>query len=240
MNVNIWIGADYSNNHHKLSNLICKHSILKHQPRATIKYLDKRDLETKRIYQRTKDEKASTEFTYSRFLVPYLNNYDGIAIFCDNDFMWRCDIYEIIEHFYDSSKAIMCVQHDYKQCNSNFKMNGISQEWYPRKNWSSLMIFNCAHPKCKLLNIDSVANKSGKWLHRLEWVDDDEIGAIPLTYNYLYNYNYNIENPKAIHFTDGIPGMTYFETEIKSNNLYLREWNNYKKLISKKVNIPQN
>ena len=130
-----------------------------------------------------------------------INDYKGIAIFCDSDFLWQCDINELLE-YYDERYAVMCVQHDYIP-KSDTKMDGVVQTTYPKKNWSSLMVFNCEHENTKNLTVENVNEKSPKYLHRMEWTD--EVGSIPITYNYLEgDYEY-IENPKVIHFTNGGP-----------------------------------
>jgi hypothetical protein len=84
-------------------------------------------------------------------------------------------------------------------------MDGLKQEWYPRKNWSSLMLFNCGHSDCKNLNLKTINNETPKYLHRMEWTIDENIGSMPLDYNYLVGYYDSSDNPSALHFTDGGP-----------------------------------
>ena len=97
-------------------------------------------------------------------------------------------------------------------------MDGLTQEFYPRKNWSSLILFNCS--KCKILNIENINTKTPKWLHRFEWVNDDLIGEIPKDYNYLVGYYNNLKSPKAIHYTDG--GPWHYQTKnCEFNELWL-------------------
>ena len=153
------------------------------------------------MYYREVDPLASTEFTYSRFLVPYLNDYKGIAIFCDSDFLWQCDINDLLE-YYNHNNAVMCVQHDYKP-KTDTKMDGVVQTTYPRKNWSSLMVFNCEHKDIKNLSVENINTKEAKYLHRMEWTDEG--GQIPMTYNWLEGDYPNDINPKVIHFTNGGP-----------------------------------
>ena len=201
--MNIYIGFDSSNYGQRLAFDVCKRSILKYNNNLNINGLYLKDLKLKGLYYR-EDNTGSTEFTYTRFLVPYLNNYKGWALFCDNDFLWFCDPTEILEKYKDDSKAILCVKHTYTSCNDNLKMDGRKQEWYPRKNWSSLMLFNCSHPDIKKLTIENVNTKSPKWLHRMEYCNDNNIGSLPIDYNYLVNY-YDTNKFKALHFTDGGP-----------------------------------
>lgn len=201
--MNIYIGFDSTNYGQQLAFDVCKRSMLKYNNNLNINGLYLKDLKDKGIYKR-EDNTGSTEFTYTRFLVPYLNNYEGWALFCDSDFLWFCDPLEILEKYKDDSKAILCVKHKYNNCNNNVKMDGRKQEWYPRKNWSSLMLFNCSHPDIKNLTLENVNKKSPKWLHRMEYCDDENIGLLPIEYNYLVNY-YNTNKFKALHFTDGGP-----------------------------------
>ena len=83
-------------------------------------------------------------------------------------------------------------------------MDGLKQEWYPKKNWSSLMLFNSQHEDCKALSPKIVSTESPRYLHRMEWTTEEKIGSIPIEYNYLVGY-YKDKKPKALHFTDGGP-----------------------------------
>lgn len=204
--MNIFIGFDSSNYGQQLAHNVCKRSIQKINKTIKINTLVKRELEIKKIYKRI-DNTGATEFTYTRFLVPYLCGYKGWALFCDSDFLWLKDPTEIIEN-YDKNIAVYCVQHNYTQCNGKLKMDGQQQEWYPRKNWSSLMLFNCEHPSIIInLTPENVNIKSPSWLHRMEWCKDNEIGNINKKYNYLVDYynDMDINEIGALHFTDGGP-----------------------------------
>jgi len=207
-NIKIYIGydsrQDYPPKYDKVKNPcyeVCKSSILKYNKNVEIQPIKLDELIDKGIYYRDIDPLASTEFTYSRFLVPYLIDYKGIAIFCDSDFLWRCDVEEVLG-FYNEKYAVSCVQHDYIP-KSDTKMDGVVQTSYPRKNWSSLMMFNCEHPDTQKLSVEVVNTESPKYLHRMSWTD--EVGSIPLTYNYLEGDYEHMENPKVIHFTNGGP-----------------------------------
>ena len=98
------------------------------------------ELVAKKFYNRVIDPLASTEFTYSRFLVPSLMNYKGWAVFCDCDFIFLDDVAKLFKNL-DKEKAIYCVQHDYTP-KEKHKMDGQQQTIYPRKNWSSFIVFN--------------------------------------------------------------------------------------------------
>ena len=123
---------------------VCEHSIKRRDRQIEVIPLKQKDLREKGIYYREIDKLASTEFTFTRFFVPYLNDYKGWAIFCDLDFVWRISPTEL-EQFCDDSKAVVCVQHDYKP-KEGLKMDGQIQLQYPRKNWSSMVLWNCGHP----------------------------------------------------------------------------------------------
>ena len=108
-------------------------------------------------------------------------------------------------NYVSSDIAVACVQHDYTSCPSSTKMDGLAQEWYPRKNWSSLMVFNCGHPSAAKLTAATVETGQPSWLHRIRWADDAQIGAVPHRFNYLVGYYEDVERPVAYHFTDGGP-----------------------------------
>ena len=90
-------------------------------------------------------------------------------------------------------------------------MNGKPQEFYPRKNWSSLMLFNCSHNSTKNLNPETVSKESPQWLHRMKWCNDHEIGEIDKSYNYLIGYYNDRNKVNAYHFTDGGPWYLEYE-----------------------------
>ncbi len=202
-NLNVFIGFDSSNYGQELAYEVCKKSIEKHTSiPVTFHKMIKSDMIKDGIFKRT-DKDGATEFTYTRFFVPYLSSYKGYSLFCDSDFLWTCDIAELLK-YRNSSKALSCVMHQYKNCNDKIKMDGQKQEWYPRKNWSSLMIFNNEHPSTKKLTLENINTKSPQWLHRFEWSQDEELIEIPKDYNYLVNY-YNDGPIKTLHYTDGGP-----------------------------------
>lgn len=144
---------------------------------------------------------GSTDFSFSRFLVPWLCNYEGHAIFMDCDMLVRCDIAELIK-FIDIFKTVSVVKHDYKTKHSS-KFLGNKNEDYPCKNWSSLMIFNNHH--CKTLTPSVVNTASGAYLHRFEWCGLDQVGSIPVEYNHLVGELEPNSNAKIVHYTLGTP-----------------------------------
>jgi len=151
----------------------------------------------------------SNDFIYSRFLTPYLNNYEGWAIFADGDMICQSDIKELWD-LRDPSKALMVVKHDY-QTKANIKYLGNKNENYPRKNWSSVILWNCSHPKHKILTPEFIQNQTGKYLHRFSWLNDDEIGEIPIEWNWLAIEYPENHNAKLIHYTLGTPCFKEYE-----------------------------
>ena len=184
---------------------VCQHSIKRKDPDAEVIPLKQNDMRQDGIYTRTVDKLASTEFTFSRFFVPYLNDYKGWAVFCDCDFVWRVPTTEL-EQYCDDSKAVVCVQHDYKPKESR-KMDGQVQTVYPRKNWSSMVLWNCGHPKNKILTPELLNSESPKFLHRFSWLDDSDIGSLPHVYNWLVGWYKEPQDgiPKILHYTEGGP-----------------------------------
>jgi lipopolysaccharide biosynthesis glycosyltransferase len=184
---------------------VCEYSIYKNSPSADVKSLKQSQLKRDGLYTRGIDPLSSTEFTFTRFMVPILTNYQGWALFCDCDIVWDCDIAELFK-LADPTKAVMVVKHDHKPT-STTKMDGKEQTQYPRKNWSSVILWNCEHPSNQKLTIEDVNTKDGAYLHRFQWLHDHEIGELPAKYNFLVGWNKEAEvgPPKAYHWTEGGP-----------------------------------
>lgn len=210
--LNVYVGFDTRNYGQQLAYEGCCRSILAKVDTSKydvkIRQLNLKELQDEGLFYRDFDPLASTEFTYTRFLVPYLNNYEGTALFCDSDFIWDCCISEAFS-FLKPEEAVACVQHDYTPGHT-MKMDGRAQTVYPRKNWSSLMVFNCEHPSTQQLTIEAVNTESPAWLHRMLWAKDEEIGNIPYQYNYLVD-NYHTDDAKVYHYTDGGPWHPGYE-----------------------------
>jgi len=174
---------------------VLAYSLRKH---ATIP-LDIRFLKLSELdFDRPLDPLQSTEFTYSRFLVPYLCNYEGKAIFMDCDMLCLGDLKEL-DDLAMSQYALRVVKHNH-QPTEKLKMDGKIQTVYPRKNWSSLMIMNCR--ELTLWTKEVVENMSGAYLHRFKDIPDEKIGDIPKTWNTL---DWMDETTKLIHYTKGGP-----------------------------------
>ena len=183
---------------------VCKHSIIRRNKDIDVRPLVQKDLRNAGWYTRPNDKLASTEFTFTRYLVPELMNFQGWAIFCDSDIIFLNDVKELFE-LADDRYAVMCVKHDYTPAEGT-KMDGQTQTVYPRKNWSSVMMFNCSHPSNKILDQDLVNSPeiNGAYLHRFSWLKDEEIGELPYEWNYLAGW-YKEGTPKALHYTEGGP-----------------------------------
>ena len=184
---------------------VCKHSILSKQPNAEVIPLKQNELREQGLYWRDVDKLASTEFTFTRFLIPELAYYQGWALFMDCDMILTTDIKELFDQA-DDKYAVMCVQHDYTP-REGVKMDGQQQTVYPRKNWSSVMLVNCAHPSNAVLHKELVNDPeiTGAYLHRFSWLKDEEIGELDHTWNYLVGVYDDIDVPNLIHYTEGGP-----------------------------------
>ena len=202
---------------------VCKKSIEQHASiPVDIRPIKQYELRGQRIYTRAIDTMSSTEFSFTRFLTPYLAGYTGWAVFVDCDFLFRGDVAGLVDYA-DGAKACFVVKHDYRPTEA-VKMDNKPQHLYPRKNWSSLMLINCGHPQVKALTPEIVNSETGLFLHRFQWLDDDLIGELPITWNYLEGwYDYGVcPNPQAVHFTRGGPWFAdYKHVE------YAVEWNRY-------------
>ena len=184
--------------------------------------LKQKEIRKSGVYTKPDDMLSSTEFTFSRFLVPYLCDYTGWAIFCDSDFLWLDDIAKLREYA-DDSKAVIVAKHDYSPA-SKTKKTGAIQHMYPRKNWSSMIMWNNAHESNRQLSPDVVNSESGQWLHRFSWLTDHEIGDISHEWNWLTDWYEEPRDgtPHALHYTSGGPWLSEH-----SNTTYANIWNEY-------------
>ena len=189
----------------------------------TISLLQTQQLINKGLYTRARDPNQSTDFSFTRFLVPYLMDFKGWAIFMDCDMLCRTDISELA-NFYDDKFSLLCVKHNHIP-NEKVKFQGEKQTSYPKKNWSSFMIFNCS--KCKSLSLDYVNSASGLDLHRFHWLDGDHlIGSIDQNWNYLVGVNTDEKNIdkekiKMLHWTLGGP---WFKDQRYAGERFAAEW----------------
>lgn len=162
------------------------------------------------------DAPMSTQHANARFLVPHLAK-EGWALFMDGDMMVRANLNQVFEGL-DRSKAVYCVQHRHEP-EPGVKMDGQYQTRYARKNWTSFIIFNCDHLSNRKLTVEAVNTLPGRDLHRLCWLDDNEIGALDPCWNFLVGHTDPSIEPKVVHWTDGVPSMAGYE-----NAPYADEW----------------
>lgn len=161
-----------------------------------------------RLFDVISEHPMATEFAISRFLVPTLAK-QGKALFMDCDMLVRRSLAPILEGL-DPSKAVHVVKHDHRPT-SETKMDGQVQSAYARKNWSSVMVFNCDHPSNRKLTVDLVNSVPGRDLHAFCWLEDDEIGELGPEWNWLVGHSSPDVDPAIVHFTDGVPSMAGYE-----------------------------
>ena len=213
---------------------VCKQSLV-NKSTIDIKViaLKQYELRSRDLYYRSSDPLASTEFTYTRFLVPALTGFKGWAVFCDCDLLFLKDVKSLFENLSDD-KAIYCVKHDYSPTERH-KMDGQKQTIYPRKNWSSFIVFNCSHPSNKKLTVEIVNKETGSFLHQFKWLKDEEIGSLDERWNWLEGWTskHNSTEPYAIHYTRGGPWFTEWQ-DVEYADLWNKEKDDY---LSKKFNF---
>lgn len=165
----------------------------------------------------SKDGKPfSTGFSFTRFMVPHLAGYaEERCIFMDADMLVRGDVAELLD-LCTGDKAVWCVQHRHSPVET-VKMDGVVQEHYPRKNWSSLVVWNPA--KNKFLTPERINELPGSYLHAFCWLRDEDIGALPEEWNWLEGYSSKSIDPKIVHFTRGTPDYEGYE-----NAAFANEW----------------
>jgi lipopolysaccharide biosynthesis glycosyltransferase len=149
------------------------------------------------------DAPMATEFAVSRFTVPILQKHKGWALFLDCDIVCLSDISKLFD-MADERYAVQVVKHEYVP-KEGTKMDGQIQTHYLRKNWSSVMLWNCEHPAHKALTMDALNTWPGRDLHAFKWLKDQEIGELPKTWNWLVGVYPNQANVDILHFTNGGP-----------------------------------
>ena len=168
---------------------------------------------------------GSNQFTYSRFLVPSLMEYQGHAIYIDGDMILQNDISQLW-NLRNTKYAVQVVKHNYVT-KSTKKYLDNKNENYPCKNWSSVVIWNCSHTKNNLITPNFVKNSSGAQLHRFTWLDHNiDIGELPIEWNWLSDEFGENEKSKLIHYTLGSPCYTKFSQTSMSD-----KWHEEKKLM---------
>ncbi|KAK9101889.1 hypothetical protein Sjap_019143 [Stephania japonica] len=209
---------------------VCRHSIMKRSS-VPVEVIPIKQSELRRegLYWRERGPTESTEFSFTRFLTPYLAKYSGWAMFVDCDFLYLSDIKELME-LAEEKYAVMCVKHDYAPTAAT-KMDGAVQTVYPRKNWSSMVLYNCGHEKNRVLTPELVSGETGAYLHRFMWLEDGEIGGVPVGWNFLVGHNRAAETePKALHFTTGGPWFEAWK-DCDFADLWVEEMEDYKRSV---------
>ena len=190
---------------------VCKASIERFSTRHIIKPVRKKLLQQQGVYTRPFQGEA-TDFAFTRFLVPYLNNYSGWALFVDGDFLFRADPAEL-EKYEDDEHDVFVVKQPELVTSTKVKMDGKVNRPYPCKYWSSLMYINCDEQE---IAPDDVNEAPAGDLHEFKWAEN--VGSLPATWNNMVGY-YDIYQPNAVHFTDGGPWLKGFEDQP-----YADEW----------------
>lgn len=180
------------------------HSILKHAScPVSITPLVQSQLRQSGLYSREPDVLASTEFSLTRFLVPYLSGYQGYSLFLDCDILCQHDIADLFAIGLDRPEfACHVVKHDYTPSTVR-KMDGQQQTVYPRKNWSSVILFNNA--LCTALSPEYVNHASTAALHRFAWTNDYMIGDLHASWNWLVGEYVQNTEAMLLHYTLGGP-----------------------------------
>lgn len=174
------------------------------------------------FFHRERDIKQSNSFSFNRFCVPYLMDYEGYALFMDCDMMLRVDIAEVLKVIEDEpGKALYVVKHDYTPSEKIKYLDNI-QYSYPRKNWSSFVLWDASHPKNKVVNKEFFNTRSGLELHRFTWLDDDDIGTLDLRWNWLVgDYINPPDDVKNVHWTNGGPYFSDYKNVDFSDEWFL-------------------
>lgn len=179
-----------------------------------------------RLFDEISNAAMSTEHALARFWVPYLCEYSGWALFVDGDVLFRRSITDLFA-FADDRYAVMCVQHDPNgQLPVEQKKRGDIQQWYPRKNWSSVMLWNCGHGANRVLTLEYLNSRRGRDLHGFKWLADAEIGPLPREWNYLVADSPVMDDPAIAHFTLGDPATRTYNSSYKVDGL-CEEWRSF-------------
>ena len=180
---------------------------------------------------------GSNNFIYSRFLVPYLKNFKGKALFLDGDMIVNDDLNNLFNQF-DEKYAVQVVKHDYKT-KFPIKYLGHKNDDYPKKNWSSVILFNCSHPKNKVLTPKLIETSQGSYLHRFSWLEDNEVGEISKEWNYLVLEFPETRKAKIFHYTVGAPCFKDFDYGAEAkiwHNVHFNSQVGFDDLDIKKIN----
>lgn len=209
--LSVFVGYD---NRWPLTYRACRNSILEHEPHVEVRPILQQVARAEGVYWRDTDLRASTEFSLTRFLVPFYAR-TRFAIFCDNDFLFTGPLSALVDATttVDPHRAIWVVKHDEAKQRLiepySAKMDGQPQHLYPRKWWSALVLWDVEHPSNRRLTLAAVNDRPPSYLHRFEWLHDDEVGDVDPTWHWLDGYDTPpaYGQPAGIHLTRGTPEM---------------------------------
>jgi lipopolysaccharide biosynthesis glycosyltransferase len=174
-----------------------------------------------RLFDVLSDSFMSTEHAIARFFVPQLCEFRGWALFADCDILCRADIADLFA-LADTRYAVQCVHHHYDKPTELQKMDGQLQVGYPKKLWSSVMLWNCDHPAHRALTLNHLNTWPGRDLHGFRWLWEEQIGSLPPDWNYCVYVSPRIADPSIVHFTLGTPDMRGYE-----DSEFADEWRAY-------------
>lgn len=238
----VWIGLD---DREAVASDVAASSIRRRtDSNVKITYLDHRQLRKQGWFQRPWQMDAdtgeyrdlldsknfSTQFSHTRFLVPALQGFKGWALFMDADMIFLSDIKQLFA-LCDDRYAAMCVKHNHHPVQNAVKMDGRLQQTYYRKNWSSFVLWNCAHPANQSLTKERVNYMKGSDLHGFSWLNDSDIGSISYRYNYISGISPKMnegEKPSVIHFTEGGPWFKE-NKEVPYADLWVKEYQEWQR-----------
>lgn len=221
MNLTVFIGWD---SHEPMAFHVLRHSIeSRSSQEVKVIPLMQGELRRRGIYVRERGSLESTEFSLTRFMVPYLSDYEGTSIFMDCDMLCLTDINSVLSDI-EASAAVSVCKHNYLP-KTMTKFLDQRQTIYPKKNWSSFMVFN--NELCSRLTPEYVNTASGLELHQFKKFSDEEIGSLPLDWNWLVGEYPKNPNAKILHYTLGGPWFKEY-----SDCDYADEWlSEYKQMI---------
>lgn len=157
------------------------------------------------LYDDISDAPMSTDHAIARFFVPFLMDYTGWALFTDGDVLFRDDVRKLFA-LAEDRYAVQVVQHP-PQMDESVKKVGHVQSTYPKKNWSSVILWNCGHAGNRALTLEVVNAWPGRDLHAFKWLDDALVGALPARWNFLVGVSQPDPDPAIVHYTLGTPDM---------------------------------
>ena len=181
---------------------VCANSIIRHASRPVALIPLALNL-FQGVYQEQHGD-HSNHFVYTRFLVPWLMNWQGRAIFIDGDMIVRSDIAELWDITESQDYDVHVVKHDYRTRATKKYMGAVNHD-YPCKNWSSVVVWNCASAANSVLTPEFVSQQPGSYLHRFAWLPDPRINSLPIEWNWLPDEFGARPDAKILHYTLGTP-----------------------------------